>query len=220
MKRIRIYQEGENPDKKERGVRTMASTKTTAYSIYRRGTYQSQNMAGSRINAGGVQRGSLGGQAYVYDNIARQPEVPPAYAPVGEPEHRQKTSSQVLKNRRRALSMNTAYVVFLASAAIAAVVICFLYLRLQSETVSRSENITALQRELAELTEKNDAAYQAAADSINLNTVRDKAINELGMVYASQGRVVPYKNPTTDCVKQYNDIPENGVLAKSGSLTR
>lgn len=217
----------------------MASTKTTIYSIYERKAYGNsgygdsvnrnlsqnrsgayQSTAGNRINAGEVRHGSLSGQAYVYDNIARQPEVPPVHVPVGEPEYRQKTSRQVLKNRRRALSMNTAYVVFLASAAILSVIICFMYLRLQSETVSRSENITALQKELADLTEKNDAAYQAAADSINLNTVRDKAVNELGMVYASQGSVVPYKNPTTDCVKKYNDIPENGVLAKSGSLAK
>lgn len=215
----------------------MASTKTTIYSIYGRETHEdsfhgdtvnldlSQGRSGvsqatTRIGAAvdELRRGSQGGQAYVYDNIARQPEVPPVHVPVGEPEYRQKTSRQVLKNRRRALSMNTAYAVFLASAAIFAVVICFLYLRLQSETVTRSENITALQRELAELTEKNDAAYQAAADSINLNIVRDRAVNQLGMVYASQGRVVSYKNPTTDCVKQYNDIPDNGVLAKSGKL--
>ena len=211
----------------------MASTKTTIYSIYGRETHEDSfhgdtvNLDLSQGRSGAYQAttrigalsGSQSGQAYVYDNIARQPEVPPVHVPVGEPEYRQKTSRQVLKNRRRALSMSTAYAVFLASAAIFAVVICFLYLRLQSETVARSESITALQRELAELTEKNDAAYQAAADSVNLNTVRDRAVNQLGMVYASQGSVVSYKNPTTDCVKQYNDIPENGVLAKSGSLT-
>ena len=147
----------------------MASTKTTTYSIYGRQAYEnsfhgdtvnldlSQGRSGvsqatTRIGAAvdELRRGSQGGQAYVYDNIARQPEVPPVHMPVGEPEYRQKTSRQVLKNRRRALSMNTAYAVFLASAAIFAVVICFLYLRLQSETVARSENITALQRELAE----------------------------------------------------------------------
>lgn len=217
----------------------MASIKTTTYSIYGRKAYGSssydkpvnrnlaqgrssanQNTVGGRINAGEVRHGSLSGQAYVYGNIARQPEVSPVHVPVWESEYRQKTSRQVLKNRRRALSMNTAYVVFLASAAILAVIICFMYLRLQSEMVNRSENITALQKELAELTEKNDAAYQAAADSVNLNTVRDRAVNEMGMVYASQGRVVSYKNPTTDCVKKYNDIPENGVLAKSGSLEK
>lgn len=159
-----------------------------------------------------------GGQSYVYGSAARQPEAYPGRAPIGESEHRQKTSSQVIKNRKRALSINAAYAVFLASAAIIAVVICFLYLSLQAETVRRSENITALQKELAGLTEKNDAAFQAAEDSIDLQTVWDRAVNELGMVYVAQGRVVPYKNPTNDCVKQYNDIPENGVLAKSGNL--
>lgn len=168
--------------------------------------------------AGYGRKAHGGGQAYVYGSAARQPQAGPVRAPIGESEHRQKTSSQVLKNRRRALSISTAYAVFLAAAAVTAVVICFLYLSLQAETVRRSENITALQKELAELTEKNDAAFQAAEDSIDLQTVWDRAVNELGMVYASQGRVVSYKNPTNDCVKQYNDIPENGVLAKSGNL--
>lgn len=192
-----VYQEGENPDKRK-GRGTMATRRMAFYADYGRKARES-------------------GQAYVYGSAVRKPEVLPARAPIGESEHRQKTSSQVLKNRRRALSINAAYVFFLTAAAITAVVICFLYLSLQSDTVKRSENITALQKELAELTEKNDAAFQAAEDSVDLQEIWDRAVNELGMVYASQGRVVPYENPTNDCVKQYNDIPENGVLAKSGS---
>lgn len=156
-------------------------------------------------------------QAYVYGNIVRQPEVLPRYVPEGETVHEKTTSRQVQKNRKKALHINTAYAVFLAGAAICAVVLCFLYLRLQSETVSRSENITTLQKELAELTEENNAAYQAAEDSVNLDTVRDRAVNELGMVYAAQGSVVSYESPVGDSVKQYNRIPENGVLAKSGN---
>ena len=35
------------------------------------------------------------------------------------------------------------------------------------------------------------------------------------MVYASQEQVVEYDNPATDYVKQYENIPEDGVLAQS-----
>lgn len=85
--------------------------------------------------------------------------------------------------------------------------------------VSRSENISALQEELADLTEENDTAYNAAEDSVNLEEIRDKAMNEMGMVYASQGNVIEYKSPTSDYVKQYSDIPSDGVLAKSKDVT-
>ena len=212
----------------------MASTKTTTYSIYGRQAYENSfhgdtvNLDLSQIRssvsrgttrigsaADELQRGSQGGQAYVYDNIARQPEVPPVHMPVGEPEYRQKTSRQVLKNRRRALSMNTAYAVFLASAAIFAVVICFLYLRLQSETVARSENITALQAELADRKEENNTRYNFVMDAVNLDEIRTKAQKDLGMVYASEDQIVEYTRPSADYVKQYEDIPEDGVLAQS-----
>ena len=46
-------------------------------------------------------------------------------------------------------------------------------------------------------------------------TVREKAMNEMGMVYESQGKVIHYQSPTSDYVKQYDNIPEDGVLAQS-----
>ena len=95
-----------------------------------------------------------------------------------------------------------------------------MYLNMQAGVVSRSENVTALQEELADLTEANTTRYNAAANSVNMETVRDRAMNEMGMVYASQGTVIEYDRPAGDYVKQYSDIPESGVLAKSGSFTR
>ena len=63
--------------------------------------------------------------------------------------------------------------------------------------------------------ESNDTAHQAAEDSVNLESVREKAMNEMGMVYESQGKVIHYQSPTSDYVKQYDNIPEDGVLAQS-----
>ena len=75
-----------------------------------------------------------------------------------------------------------------------------------------------MQQELADLTEANDTAYNAATDSVNLEEVRSKAMNELGMVYAAQGTVIEYDSPTSDYVKQYSDIPKDGVLAQSKNV--
>jgi hypothetical protein len=55
-------------------------------------------------------------------------------------------------------------------------------------------------------------------DKVNLEEIREKAINELGMVYASDSQVIEYDNPTGDYIKQYDQIPEEGVLANSADV--
>ena len=173
------------------------------------------------------KKGGNRGQLYVYGNAVRQAEALPERAPKRHPgqtgrpgrQNGRKTSQQVKRNRNRAMSISPVYAGFLAVAAMCAVLVCTVYLNLQSEVANRSENITALQEKLADLTEANDTAYNAALNSVNLETVRDKAMNEMGMVYASQGTVIEYDSPTSDYVKQYSDIPESGVLAKSADVS-
>lgn len=153
--------------------------------------------------------------AYIYGNVVEKQQVLPQRKKEQKSRPVTRTSRQVRKNRHRALSINPAYAGFLACAAVVAVLVCVCYLRLQSDIVNRSENITYLQEELAAMTEANDTALHVAEDSINLEQVRAKAVGELGMVYAAQGRVVEYDAPAKESVKQYSDIPSNGVLAKS-----
>lgn len=165
-------------------------------------------------------RGRNQRQFYVYGNAVRQAEPVPARTPKTRPAQPRRTSRQVVRNRNRAMSISPAYAVFLAVAAVCAVMVCVLYLNLQSDVVSRSEHITALQEDLAELIEANNTRYNAAADSVNLQTVQEKAVNEMGMVYASEGTVIEYDSPSGDYVKQYSDIPESGVLAQSSDASR
>lgn len=189
------------PGETERGRTNMAASgRTTARRTagYRTG-YTNQNR-----------------QMYVYGNAVRKEQVLPQRMPETETAKERKTSRQVRKNRNRALSINPAYAGFLAVAAVVAVLVCVCYLKLQSDIVSRSENITALQEELAAMTEANDTAMHAAEDAVDLEEVRTKAVSELGMVYAAQGNVVEYDAPSNESVTQYNDIPSGGILAKSG----
>ncbi|MGN0333372.1 MAG: hypothetical protein ACI4D9_10210 [Lachnospiraceae bacterium] len=152
------------------------------------------------------------GQMYVYGNAVPKPEYEPERR-VKKPQR--KVSHQVKKNRRKALRMNQGYVVFLGVAAVLALVVCVNYIQLQSKLTSRSKNITALQEELADMKEENNTRYNSVVDSVNLDEIREKAQKELGMVYASPDQVVEYQSPSSDYVKQYEDIPEDGVLAQS-----
>ena len=90
------------------------------------------------------------GQTYVYGNTVRKPEVSPRRQETFVPEKPKKVSRQVRQNRREAMHMNAAYVVFLAAAAVIALFVCVNYLQLRSELTRHSNNITVLQRELAD----------------------------------------------------------------------
>ena len=139
---------------------------------------------------------------YVYGSAVRQPEALPSGNGTVRKPKKKRTSRQVIKNRHRAQRISPAYATFLIAAAVCAVFICVMYLRLQADVLNRADQITALQQELTDLKESND-------------TAREKEMNEMGMVYESQGKVIHYQSPTSDYVKQYDNIPEDGVLAQS-----
>ncbi len=155
---------------------------------------------------------------YVYGNVAVETE--PGYHEQSPGRPKKKVSSQVRRNRKLALHMNSTYVIFLAVAAVMALVVCVNYVELQSRITNRSKHITAMQEELANLKEENNAKYNAVMDSVNLDEIRDRAQNQLGMVYATPEQIVEYDNPATDYVRQFEEIPDDGVLAQSGKRNR
>ncbi len=154
----------------------------------------------------------MGRQAYIYGNVVPKQDYRPQGYYRERPE--KKVSRQVRQNRDKALHMSSGYVMFLAVAAVLALVICVNYIQLQSRLTSTSKNITHMQQELVRLREENNTKYNAVMDSVNLEEIRKRA-EEMGMVYADADQVVGYKSPSTDYVKQYENIPEDGVLAQS-----
>lgn len=153
---------------------------------------------------------------YIYGNTVRQAEVMPQRQEEPRKEHKKKKlDRQILKNRRKAMRMNPAYVMFLSIAAVAALVVCVWYLQVRVELTSRTEHITELQQELADAKEENTTRYNVVMDSVNLEEVRDRAINDLGMGYATSDQIIEYQNPVNDYVKQYESIPKSGVLGQT-----
>lgn len=149
--------------------------------------------------------------SYVYGNTARK-VVQTDTAPKKQ---QKEMSQQVRKNRSKALHMNRGYVIFLAVAATVTLFSCVQYLQLQSEITNRSKHITSMQRELASVKEENTTRYHAVMNSMNLEEVREKAMNEFGMVYAKEGQIISYQSPTSNMVTQYAEIPTSGILASS-----
>ena len=147
---------------------------------------------------------------YVSGNVVRK-EATVAPKQVQQRE----VSQRVRTNRNKAMHMNRGYVTFLAVAAIVTLFTCVQYLQLQSDITSRSKHITSLQQELFAAKEANTTKYNSIMNSMNLEQIRDIAMNEFGMVYADENQVVKYQSPTGKSVMQFASIPGSGIVASS-----
>ena len=132
-----------------------------------------------------------------------------APSPEKRPQNRQttRTSSATKKNRERALAMNLGYVLFLTAAAVITVFMCVNFLRLQSQGTRLQKQVTALETQLDAAILENDADYNRIMTSVDMEYVKDVAMNELGMVYAKKSQIVTYEAQNGDYVRQYTEVP-------------
>lgn len=112
------------------------------------------------------------------------------------------------RNQERALAMSPGYVLFLAGAMAVMVAVLGSYLYLQSEVSTRMKHVAALENEVLDLKTDNDAEQKRINTSVDLESIRQKAIGELGMVYPTEDQIIYYEMDTNDYMNQYEDIPE------------
>lgn len=143
--------------------------------------------------------------AYVDGTAVRKLEQ----APAGRPERRQtpQTSLATKKNRERALQMNLGYVLFLTAAAVITVCMCVNFLQLQAKGTKLQKEVTALETQLDAAILENNSDYNRIMTNIDLEHIKDVAMNELGMIYAKKTQIVTYESQDGDYVRQYSDIP-------------
>lgn len=147
---------------------------------------------------------------YIDGNTVRKPQTRPVQERTRterQPQRRRKTSARMRRNRARALQMNLGYVTFLAIAGVVTLFVCVNYLKLQAQNTTFRSQTASLESQLAELKQKNDAEYENAQASVDLEEIRDIAINKLGMVYAGEEQVKTYDDESSDYVRQYEDVP-------------
>lgn len=104
--------------------------------------------------------------------------------------------------------MNLGYVLFLTTAALVTALVSVAYIRLQSDVTGRMRRISALESQVANLKADNDAALNRISTSVDLDYVKDAAINRLGMVYPTADQLVYYSIEDDDYMNQYGEIPE------------
>jgi len=148
---------------------------------------------------------------YLQGNAVRKAEAEPEYEP--RPRHR-RVSRQVHNNRVKEAALTRRYMIFMAAAAVMTVGICIFYLSLQASLTNQADRIATLQTQLTAATEANDARYNNINDSVSLSEIKDIAVNQLGMIYATPDQIITYTNPDNDYIKQYDEIPANGDSQK------
>ena len=123
-----------------------------------------------------------------------------------EEERRRRRAAR--RNQERTLRMSRRYVVFLTMAVLVAGTFAGLYVKVQSSVTARMKNIAVLESRISDLKAENDEAYKRISNSIDLDSVRERAMTEFGMTYAKESQIIYYSVEEDDFMNQFGEIPK------------
>ena len=104
--------------------------------------------------------------------------------------------------------MGKGYVLFLALVSIATLFMCVRFIQLRSTVTTQIKTLASMESELNQLTAENDALYNQTVNDVDLEHIKDVAMNQLGMNYATEDQIIWYSNNMTNSyVRQYQDVP-------------
>ena len=119
---------------------------------------------------------------------------------------------RVHDNRRRNPGhMSLGYLLFLTLAMALMVGTLAWYITLQAQIKNSVKNIAVLESQLNNLKQDNEEAYNRANGNVDLEEVKRIAIQEYGMIYATEGQIITYSDEGgNDYVRQLSPIPDAG----------
>jgi cell division protein FtsL len=151
---------------------------------------------------------------YINGNTVRELENSPARQPKEDPREREEQKRRARRrnaarrNRERALYMSKGYVAFLTFCVALSAFFAVTYVKLQADVTQRMKNIASVESQITDLRADNDAHYKRITTSVDLNEIKDIAMNQLGMTYASEDQIIYYSVENSNYMDQYSDIPE------------
>lgn len=150
---------------------------------------------------------------YVNGNTVRELESPVrrdgrTKEELEEIRRRKRRRNAARRNRQRAMEMSRGYVIFLTACVFVVAVMAVMFVNMQSNLTTRMKNIENLQSKTVDLRADNDARYKNAVTSLDLNEVKDIAMNKLGMSYPKKNQVIYYTVDNSNFMDQYRDIPK------------
>ena len=110
------------------------------------------------------------------------------------------------RNRDRARHMNAGYVLFLSIAVCITAITLLGYIKSQSALTVSAKRVASLERELNDMRLTNDENLARINASVNLENIKQIAVEELGMTYAKEGQVVVVGSEGSDYVRQLREL--------------
>ena len=176
-------------------------------------------MAEQRKRSSGSLYESAG--AYIDGNTARRLDeipagpsrkretVPRRVSGAARAQKPREVSSQVKKNREKTMLISKGYVLFLTAACVLIVFCSIHYLRLQTEITSRKKTVAAMENELNQLKEENDAYYSQVTSGVDLTEIKEAAIGRLGMKLPDEDQIQTYETEGRSYVRQFQEVPDS-----------
>ena len=138
---------------------------------------------------------------YVYGNTARA--LRPIEQEVRSPK---RVSTRSRRSIDRDTGMNPGFMIFMTLAMVLTGIVCVQYIRLQSSLTNYVSTLSAMEIELQQLRAENDDYESRIKGAIGLESIKKRAMDELGMSYATDDQIVVYNSDGTDYVRQFVSI--------------
>jgi len=162
-----------------------------------------------RVNSGRTEQERSYWRTYEDGNVVRKLEEFPEEQPRRKQKPQKKISERAQRNRSRARSMSAGYVVFLTAVCVLTLFLCIHYLQLRARLTNQSETIASMETTLSKLQADNDAYEKQVQSIIDLEDVRDTALNKLGMHVATEDQIRYYHTSDDSYVRQFISVPAN-----------
>ncbi len=124
---------------------------------------------------------------------------------LNEREKQYRAQQERLRNKNTVL--DAPFLTAFSIAMVCTLMLCFSYIRLQTEINTRISSIESMKQQLDTLKSENAALQNSIDTSLDLDRIYRVATQELGMVYADENQTITYDKTESEYVRQYEDIP-------------
>ncbi len=160
-------------------------------------------MANRRASAAQTNHTTNQKITYLYGSAAPKYETIPQRKPQREAEkHVQPGKTPKQKVQAKPSPANVPVLILTLAAFVAIGAMMIQYISLSSEISVLSNSIASLESQVNDLKAENDEYYGRIMSSVDLEKVREIAIMDLGMVYASEDQIITYDSQVDDYVEQ------------------
>ena len=110
------------------------------------------------------------------------------------------------RSREHVVQMNLRYTLFMAFLVAAMTFSLIGYIKLKADISGTNKKIASLESQLTELKSSNNEVYNEITGNVDLEEIRNIAVNEFGMKYADKDQIVIYSESKGDSVHQIADL--------------